>query len=271
MYLALAVPIAIVVVGGYWLGGAILQRRLAETKASFSSRAQLMAVSVPTLVLAMVFCLVCTMRLSAYDNELNLWLEVLQSQPWNSMAHQNVAAFLEKAGHDEAAIEQYRETVRLDPKAAQAHYQLAMLLNQRGAHEEAATHFAEAAHILPLKSVKMHNDIGVALYMAGRNDQAIQEFHDTIAIDPNFWAAHRNLGTALQKAGRFQDAVESLQTALRLNPQAIDIYNDLANAHFRLNQRPQALAALERGLELAQAAGDTENSKKFAAALRAKR
>ena len=41
--------------------------------------------------------------------------------------------------------------------------------------------------------------------------------------------------------------------------------------YFRLNQRPQAIAALERGLELAQAAGDTENAKKFAAALQAKR
>jgi tetratricopeptide (TPR) repeat protein len=271
MYLALVAPVAILVVGSYWLAGATLQRRQSKTQASLTSRPQLMAVGIPTFVLAMVFCLICSMRLSAYDNELNLWLEVLQSQPWNSMAHQNVAAFLEKAGQDEAAIEQYRETVRLDPKAAQAHYQLAMLLNRRGAHDEAAAHFTEAARILPLKSKKMHNDIGVALYMAGHNDQAIQEFRDTIAIDPSFWAAHKNLGTALQKAGRFQDAVESFQTALRLNPQAIDIYNDLANSYFRLNQRPQAIVALKRGLELAQAAGDTENSKKFAAALQAKR
>jgi protein O-mannosyl-transferase len=271
LYLALLVPVSLVVIGGYRLAGAILERPWAKAIASSPPRAQLMTVGVPTLVLASIFCLVSTARLAAYDNELNLWLEVLQSQPQNSMAHQNVGAFLEKHGNVEAAIEQYRETVRLDPKAAQAHYQLALLLYKKGAYDEAATHFAEAARILPLKSVKMHNDIAVALYMAGRNDQAIEAFRETLAIDPSFWPAYRNMGTALQKAGKFQEAAETFESALRLNPQAIDIYNDLANSYFRLGEKPQGLAALERGLELAKAAGDTGNIRKFTAALQAKR
>ena len=270
LYLALLVPASLVVIGGYQLAGSIFQRLQAEAKASSRSRAQLMAVGVPTLVLATIFCLVSTARLAAYDNELNLWLEVLRSQPHNSMAHQNVGAFLEKQGNDDAAIGQYREAVRLDAKAAQAHYQLALLLYKKGAYDESANHFAEAARILPLRSVKMQNDIAVALYMAGRNDQAIEAFRDALAIDSRFWPAYRNMGTALQKAGKFQDAVESFQSALRLNPDAIDIYNDLANSYFRLSQKSLAIAALKRGLELAKAAGDTENIRKFTTALQAK-
>jgi tetratricopeptide (TPR) repeat protein len=271
MYLALVTPVVILVVGCYQLAEAILKRRQAKANTSISSRAPVIAVGVPALVLALVFCLVSTVRLAAYDNEVNLWLQVLQSQPENSLAHQSVAAFLEKEGHDESAAEQYREAVRFNPNAAQAHYRLALLLNKSGAHDEAAAEFDEAARILPEKNANMHNDMAVALYMAGRNDQAIEAFRNTLAIDPNFWPGYRNLGTALQKAGKFQEAVQSFESAVRLNPQAIEIYNDLANAHFRLNQRPQAIAALERGLELAQAAGDTENSKKFAAALQNKR
>jgi tetratricopeptide (TPR) repeat protein len=71
--------------------------------------------------------------------------------------------------------------------------------------------------------------------------------------------------------GKFQEAVQRFESALRLNPKATDTYNDLANSYFHLNQRSQAIAAPERGLELAQAAGDSENSKKFAAAPQAKR
>ena len=71
--------------------------------------------------------------------------------------------------------------------------------------------------------------------------------------------------------GKFQEAVQPFESALRLNPKATDIYNDLANSYFRLNRRSQAIAALERGLELAQAAGDSENCKKFAVEPRAKR
>jgi tetratricopeptide (TPR) repeat protein len=271
MYLALLVPVVMFVVGGYWLAGAIFQRREVDVKRGSHFSAQLLAIGAPTLVLALTFCLVSASRLAAYENELTLWLEVLQSQPQNSLAHQSVGVALEKEGNDAAAEEQYLEAFRLNPHAAQAHYRLALLLNKRGAHDEASAHFAEAARILPNKNVNLHNDEAVALYMSGRNDQAIEAFHRALAIDPNFWPAYRNLGTALQKAGKYQEAVESFESALRLNPQAVDIYNDLANSYFRLNQRPQAIAALEHGLELAQAAGDTENAREFTAALQANR
>jgi tetratricopeptide (TPR) repeat protein len=107
--------------------------------------------------------------------------------------------------------------------------------------------------------------------MAGRNDQAIEAFRATLAVDPNFWPAYRNMGTALQKAGKYQEAVEAFESALRLNPEAIGIYNDLANSYFRLNQRSQAIAVLKQGLERAQAAGDAENIKKLSDAPQAKR
>jgi tetratricopeptide (TPR) repeat protein len=157
----------------------------------------------------------------------------------------------------------------LQPNPVQAHYQLGLLLNRQGDYSEAAGEFEKASRGLPKKSAAIQNDMAVALYMAGRNDQAIQAYRDTLAIDSNFWQAHRNLGTALQKAGEFQEATASYEAALRLNPQAIDIYNDLANAHIRLKQRSQAAAALAQGLKLAQAAGDTANVRRFQAALEA--
>jgi tetratricopeptide (TPR) repeat protein len=145
------------------------------------------------------------------------------------------------------------------------------LYNKKGNYNEAAAQFAKAASGLPQKNANMYNNEAVALYMAGRNDEAIAAYRDVLEIDPNFWAAYRNLGTALQKAGKFQDAVTSFEAALRLNSQAIDIYNDLANSYLRLDQKPQAIAALEHGLQLAQAAGDTENMKKLSTTLQANR
>ena len=72
------------------------------------------------------------MRLAAYDNEVTLWLEVLQSQPENSLAHQNVGAFLEKEGNDEAAIRQYREAIRLNPDGSPSPLPTRTIAEQNG-------------------------------------------------------------------------------------------------------------------------------------------
>lgn len=267
MYLALLAPCLVFVVGSYELILTMLQRQQ-SARVDLDSRRPSFLLGLPMVALVFVFCLVSSSRLAAYDDELNLWLEVLQHQPNNAIAHHNIAAFMERRGDEDAALGEYREAVRLAPTSSHSHYQLAVLLNKKGDHKEAATHFADAIRYLPKPNATMQNNLAVALYMAGQNDAAIDAYHAALDIDPNYWLAHRNLGTALAKAGKFRDAIAAFETALRLNSQAIEMYNDLARAHFRLQQRQQAVEALRQGLSVAEAAGDNENAQRFTAALK---
>jgi tetratricopeptide (TPR) repeat protein len=260
MYLALAPLVVMAVLGVYRLAAFVLRPQAAD------SRARVIAIGLPAALVAIVFCAVSAKRLAAYGDEMNLWLEVSRFQPHDYRAPQSIGTFLERRGDDAAAIEQYRQAIRLNPDASLAHYSLAVLLNKRGAHGEAITHFAEAARIIP-KSAVLRNNLAFAQYMAGRNDEAIDTFREALALDPENWQAYKNLGTALQKAGRYRESVESFQTALRLNPESLDIYNDLANNFKRMGQHAEAVSALQRGLELARASGNIESAKKFTAAL----
>ncbi len=54
-----------------------------------------------------------------------------------------------KTGDLAGAVAKLREAVRLAPDNAQAHYQLALALQQTGARTEARTHFAEAQRLAP--------------------------------------------------------------------------------------------------------------------------
>jgi tetratricopeptide (TPR) repeat protein len=47
------------------------------------------------------------------------------------------------------AEEQFREAIKADPKLAQAHYNLALALDQLGSHKDAARHFEEALKLAP--------------------------------------------------------------------------------------------------------------------------
>ena len=75
-----------------------------------------------------------------------------------------------------------------------------------------------------------HNNLGVALKSAGRFDEAIVQFRQTVQLDPNYADAHNNLGAALKAKGRLDEAVSEYIIALRLRPGAADAIYNLANA-----------------------------------------
>ncbi len=96
------------------------------------ARRALVVIGAPTAILTVVFCVVCSARLGTYDSELNLWLEVLQAQPDDRMAHQAIGFYYSQAGDDEKAIEHYRGATQLDPDAAHVRYLLAALYDEAG-------------------------------------------------------------------------------------------------------------------------------------------
>ncbi len=270
MYLALVAPCVLFVVGGYQLLCKLVAKYRTQVKVPPARLPVVVSGSVVTALL-LIFCVLDVKRLVAYENEMGLWLEVLEAQPNSSMAHHNVAAILEKNGYEDAAAEHYRAAIASDPSSSHAHYQLGELLNRQGKFDEAASHFAAAIRVMPARFVtaKLHNNLGVALYSAGRNEEAIAAFNAALAADPNDWLTHRNLATALFKAAKYADCVDALQTALRLNPQALELYNELAKSYRKLNEPSKATAALQQGLEQARTAGDAENVNRFNAALEA--
>jgi tetratricopeptide (TPR) repeat protein len=269
MYLPLIVPVLIVVLGGYHLVSAIVRRRDA-TNAGGNYRAPLLGVGVPAAILALLFCVVSSQRLAAYDSEENLWAEVLTAQPDNAMAHHAIGYYYEHAGDDKSAMEHYVEATRLNPDASQVHYMLGLLLQKYGRHDEAVAHFAEAVRVIP-KSVALRNDLGVAQYLANRNDEAIATFDAVLGLDPNYWKAYRNLAAVYWKVNKRQESLDAYQTALRLNPQAVEVYIDLSKAYDANGQPEKSVATLERGLEAARSVGDGENADRISRRLESKR
>jgi tetratricopeptide (TPR) repeat protein len=101
------------------------------------------------------------------------------------------------------------------------------------------------------------NNLGVALYTAGKNDDAIRVFQQTIKLEPTMWRAHDNLGSALSRAGRVIEAIQCFEHALQLNPQALDVYGHLADAQAKSHQPAAAIATVEKALQLARATGES--------------
>src|SRR5262249_53365154 len=128
MYLPLAVPIALAVLGCYSLLEVVLQKSVAFQRNRQSIPYSAAGLAVPVITIGLVFAVVSWNRLAAYENELDLWQEVIKYQPENQLAHQNFGCFLDRAGRTQEAMDQLREAIRLNPNSGHAHYNLGLVL-----------------------------------------------------------------------------------------------------------------------------------------------
>ena len=130
-----------------------------------------------------------------YRDPETLWRDTLAKNPDCWMAYNNLGLLLEKQGHIEEAMENYRKSIQINPNNAEA-----------------------------------LNDLGIALADNGRFDEAIENYHKAIQIDPNLSAALNNLGLALAAKGQFDEAIENYHKAIQINPNYSDALNNLGVA-----------------------------------------
>jgi serine/threonine protein kinase/tetratricopeptide (TPR) repeat protein len=154
---------------------------------------------------------------------------------------------------------------------SEAHAKLVKILRQKGLLDEAQRlegpsayfHRSEGARLIKVKSdldrgivelreaIRLkkgdawaHNDLGVALWRKGRQDEAIASFREAIRLDKDLAVAHGNLGNILKGQGKFREAAEELRLGHELgSPQE--------NRHYPLRQwlrEAEKLAALDARL-----------------------
>ncbi|HXX58444.1 MAG TPA: tetratricopeptide repeat protein [Thermodesulfovibrionales bacterium] len=79
-------------------------------------------------------------------------------------------------------------------------------------------------------SVVPRFELGNALLMEGRWDEAIEQYRTAARLEPNLYVIHHHLGLALAAENRLFEAVEQYQGALLLNPDRAQIHEDLGRA-----------------------------------------
>jgi hypothetical protein len=67
-------------------------------------------------------------------------------------------------------------------------------------------------------NVQAHYNLGHALLRKGDLDAAIQEFRETVRINPNISDAHYNLGAIFFRKDDMDSAIDEFREALRINP-----------------------------------------------------
>ena len=136
--------------------------------------------------------------------------------------------------------------IELDPNSAEAYRIYAGYLSTTGSTAEAVEAVQKARELNP-HSLRISAQLGWALRLDRRYDEAIRHFKSITMLDPSFHEAWRGLGYVYVAKGMYREAIESLQTSIEIGglPPESDL-GALGHAYARLGETGRALEILDQ-------------------------
>ena len=180
-----------------------------------------------------------------------------------------------KGKQDDAAIKEYQEAIRSDPKLAAAHNNLGSAYFAVGRFEDAAAAFRRACELdaeygqaffnLALAQIKLghekeanetldaalraYNSAGEGHLKAGRLKEAEEAFRGMLQIDPEYAPALMHLGRVYNAAGRYEEAARNVRRVAEREPGNAAAHEILAEAFYGEQKYEEAAASAERALK----------------------
>ena len=115
----------------------------------------------------------------------------------------------------DAAIDSYKEALKIKPDYAEAYNNMGNALQDKGDIEAAIDSFKQALKIKP-DYAKAYNNMGNALNDKGDLEAAIESYQQALKIKPDNDEAYNNMGNAQKDKGDLEAAIESYKEALKI-------------------------------------------------------
>jgi tetratricopeptide (TPR) repeat protein len=152
-------------------------------------------------------------------------------------------------GNISGAIHFLRKAVEWDTNSAPPHHALAVALSLAGKADEAVEQLQAACRLAP-RDAEMQFKLGLALNEAGQAEAARAALEQAVKLDPQFAQAWYNLGLAYNAANQREAAVDALLRAEGIDGQSPQIPYARATILARLGRVEEARKAARRAVEL---------------------
>jgi TolB-like protein/DNA-binding winged helix-turn-helix (wHTH) protein/Tfp pilus assembly protein PilF len=165
-----------------------------------------------------------------------------------SEAHTSLAFALDLYGWNwNAAEEEYKLAIKLNPGYATAHHWYAWHLLVLGHNSEGISELRKAKSLDPL-SLIISADMADAMCIAHLYNESVQESKKTLELDPGFAVAHYELGQALSQKHMYNEATNEFQKAIDLSGHSAAFDSNLAYV-YALSGHKEAATKIAKTLE----------------------
>ena len=184
-----------------------------------------------------------------YDAAINSYKQAIKIKPDFADAHNNMGNALQDKGELDAAIDSYKQALKIKPDFAEAYYNMGNALKEKGELDAAIDSYKKALKIKP-DYADAHSNMGVALQDKGEPDAAIDSYKQALKVKPDYAEAHRNLSAIITYTAD-DDQLHEMQRLIRDTALSDDarchLNFALAKAHEDLSELNKAFAYLAEG------------------------
>ena len=177
------------------------------------------------------------------------WMKAYSLASGNPAVALAVGKALADAGHDSEAVPVLEHAVELDPKSADAAYQLALVLQRVDRVPDAIDLLKKVVTAEPKNAAALTN-LGMGLAQMHKAVDGIPFLKRAVTIVPDDPTAHQDLAAAYIQVNQIDDAVAELKTAIQLSPDSPQLHYDLGTAYKLQDDSTDAIPELERAAKL---------------------
>ncbi len=169
---------------------------------------------------------VCAITLGDRRRAEHYWLQTIRLDPKASGACFNLGLLCARSQRDDAAEQYYRKAISIDPGNVGAYNNLGLLFARRRQEDKAEYWYRKAIERNSVNS-ETYTNLGALLAGRGKDDEAEQCYRMAIALDHRNAEAYSNLGVLLAGHKKPDEAQACYRHAISLNPGNAAAYSNL--------------------------------------------
>ena len=158
-----------------------------------------------------------SLRVLDWWDDITFFRRALADVPGDYRLHDALGAAYGIRGEREAAEQEWKESLRLDPKSLEPLASLGALYAQEGRFAQAMPLLENALQMNP-DSADIHLNLGAAYAETGKMDLAEQHFRAAVALSPINFNSHNVLGKLYFDSHRLAEAEEQFRLSLQCEP-----------------------------------------------------
>jgi len=247
-------------VGLCMLIGIGLERWWAQPPARWSRPAVRGGLVVATSVIGLAMMIVTWRQVNTWKNSESLWRYTLKYNPTTPQGHNNLGIFLQmsnRPGSKDQAMDHFRQAIEVEPDYAEAHTNLANLLQERGQTDQAVQHYQIALKAQP-NHVFANMNLANVLAQRGQLRKAEEMYRRVLEMEPRLAPAHLNLGHTLYQMKRIPEALTHYEIAYEQKPEDYRLCVRIADLYYATQQIDKAIQVAQGGLARAETSGQTQ-------------
>lgn len=188
-------------------------------------------------------------RNQVWENERRLWEDALGKAPLMVRPYLRMGSLLRQEGNFRVAEKMYTRVLELDPENGPAHNNLGNLRQQQGDLEGAERAYRRALEIAP-RYVEAQINLAALYSGQGHTAEALELYRQALELGGNREEIYNNLGTNYLRMGDWDEAEKALRQSLALNPDQAAAYFNLGGALEGKGRLDEAVAAYRQALEI---------------------